>query len=319
MPLVRRRARDVTADDSETETPRTQRRRVSPSSDVEDDGDADADPTQGETSQLNQMAFKLVRLAFSNEHSRIPTRRTDISAKVLGSQGRQFKNVFNEAQQMLRSKFAVELTPLPSKEKITMRDRRAAAKSDKTNNQITAWVLTSTLSQKYRKHEIIGPSKAPTFEHEASYTGLYSFIIACIVLNGGSIPESKLQRYLQRMNAEKSTPVGKSDDVVKAMQKHLYITKTTEMTPGGDEMVEYTVGPRGKVEVGEQGVSGLVRTVYGEDAPDDLERKLERSLRLAQSRVRSQPQPQEEATQNGIGRGRGRPRRQEQDGEPEDD
>ncbi|KAK8171920.1 MAGE family-domain-containing protein [Phyllosticta citrichinensis] len=263
------------------------------------------------------MANKLVRLAFSNEHSRTPTRRTDISAKVLGSQGRQFKAVFSQAQELLRSKYAVELTPLPSKEKVTLRDRRAAAKAEKTNAPTNAWVLTTCLPEKYRKPEIIGPAKAPAFEQEASYTGLYSFVITCIILNGGSISESKLDRYLKRMNIDISTPVGPTDKVLSQMIKHSYIVRTTD-TSAGEENIEYTVGPRGKVEVGEQGVAGLVRTVYGEDAPDDLDRKLDRSLRLAHSRIRTQQQPQDEATaQNGTGRGRGRPRRHEQDGESE--
>ncbi|KAK7521189.1 MAGE family-domain-containing protein [Phyllosticta citriasiana] len=313
MPLVRRRARE--ADDSDDgNSPSTQRRRDSPRSDAED---GDAEPTQGEGNEIMQMATKLVRLAISNEHSRTPTRRTDISAKVLGSQGRQFKNVFNEAQRMLRSKFGMELTPLPSKEKVTLRDRRAAAKAEKANAPINAWVLTSCLPEKYRKPEIIGPARAPTFEQEASYTGLYSFVISCITLNGGSISESKLDRYLKRMNIEVSTPVGPTEKVLSQMIKHSYIVRTTDTT-AGEENIEYTVGPRGKVEVGDQGVAGMVRAVYGDNAPDDLDRKLERSLRVAQSRVGNQEQPQEEApTQNGTSRGRGRPRRHEQEGEAE--
>ncbi|KAK7531646.1 MAGE family-domain-containing protein [Phyllosticta citribraziliensis] len=312
MPLVRRRAR--AAEESDAESPTTQRRRVSPSSDAEDE---DVDATQGENNQTSQMANKLVRLAFSNEHSRTPTRRTDISAKVLGSQGRQFKAVFSQAQELLRSKYAVELTPLPSKEKVTLRDRRAAAKAEKTNAPTNAWVLTTCLPEKYRKPDIIGPAKAPTFEQEASYTGLYSFVITCIILNGGSISESKLDRYLKRMNIDISTPVGPTDKVLSQMIKHSYIVRTTD-TSGGEENIDYTVGPRGKVEVGEQGAAGLVRTVYGEDAPDDLDRKLDRSLRLAHSRIRTQQQSQDEATaQNGTGRGWGRPRRHGQDGESE--
>jgi hypothetical protein len=34
---------------------------------------------------------------------------------------------------------------------------------------------------------------------------------------------------------------------------------------GGEEVIEYIVGPRGKVEVGSGSVAGLVRAVYGKD------------------------------------------------------
>lgn len=56
---------------------------------------------------------------------------------------------------------------------------------------------------------------------------------------------------------------------------------------GGEEVIEYMVGPRGKVEVGESGVAGLVREVYGRttsteengtEASRDFEKRLDRSL-----------------------------------------
>lgn len=75
------------------------------------------------------------------------------------------------------------------------------------------------------------------------------------------------------------------------------------------------VGPRGKVEVGEQGVAGLVRTVYGEGATEELEKRIERSLGLGErSRAAAATAT---STANGTpaeGRGRGRPRRGDDDG-----
>jgi hypothetical protein len=71
------------------------------------------------------MVKKLVRLALSSEYSRLPIRRTDISAKVLGEQGsRQFKAVFEAAQKVLRTKFGMEMTELPGREKVTIHQRR---------------------------------------------------------------------------------------------------------------------------------------------------------------------------------------------------
>ena len=101
--------------------PATQRRReqASPEDDAFD-GDLGA---QADSSQ-DQMVKKLVRLALSSEYQRRPIRRADISEKVLGSQGRQFKAVFDQAQQELRAVFGMELRELPAKDKVTLQQRR---------------------------------------------------------------------------------------------------------------------------------------------------------------------------------------------------
>lgn len=71
------------------------------------------------------MVKKLVRLALSCEYSRLPIRRADVSAKVLGEQGsRQFKSVFEAAQKVLKTTFGMEMTELPGKEKVTIHQRR---------------------------------------------------------------------------------------------------------------------------------------------------------------------------------------------------
>lgn len=71
------------------------------------------------------MVKKLVRLAMASEYSRLPIRRTDISAKVLGEQGsRQFKLVFEQAQNELQHRFGMEMSELPAREKVTISQRR---------------------------------------------------------------------------------------------------------------------------------------------------------------------------------------------------
>jgi melanoma-associated antigen len=76
-------------------------------------------------SNIDVMVKKLVRLALASEYSRLPIRRADISAKVLGEQGsRQFKSVFDQAQNVLKVRFGMELTELPGREKITITQRR---------------------------------------------------------------------------------------------------------------------------------------------------------------------------------------------------
>ncbi|MBZ6374601.1 MAG: MAGE domain-containing protein [Kocuria palustris] len=76
------------------------------------------------------MVKKLVRLAIASEYSRLPIRRNDISAKVLGEQGsRQFKLVFDQAQREMRQRFGMEMTELPAREKVTITQRRGESDS----------------------------------------------------------------------------------------------------------------------------------------------------------------------------------------------
>lgn len=128
-------------------------------------------------------------------------------------------------------------------------------------------------------------------------------VIALILLSPTqAIPEAKLDRYLRRMNADvymMEGTGGKKEDVLKRMEREGYLERRREVV-GGEEGVDYVVGGRGKLEVGIEGVKGLVKSVYGfgstvrdeEDEEDeaeaerrtekeqDLERKLARSLGL---------------------------------------
>lgn len=111
-------------DDSphDSPAPATQRRRQSASPE-EDAYNGDAG-TQADSS-LDQMVKKLVRLALASEYQRRPIRRADISEKVLGSQGRQFKSVFERAQLDLRAVFGMEMVELPARDKVTLQQRRS--------------------------------------------------------------------------------------------------------------------------------------------------------------------------------------------------
>ena len=73
------------------------------------------------------MVKKLVRLALASEYQRRPIRRADISEKVLGSQGRQFKTVFDQANSELMDVFGMVMVELPKSEKVTARQKRGTA------------------------------------------------------------------------------------------------------------------------------------------------------------------------------------------------
>lgn len=106
--------------------PATQLRRVSAAAaEEEEDGDAyNGDSITQADNNADQMKKKLARLALACEYQRRPIRRADVSEKVLVSQGRQFRKVFEEAQIELQSVFGMEMVELPAREKVTLQERR---------------------------------------------------------------------------------------------------------------------------------------------------------------------------------------------------
>ena len=289
------------------DSPPPTRRRHSPSpsgtssNDEGVDGEADGDTQEG--GSHDQMVKKLVRLALASEYSRQPIRRTDITAKgalfhsefsannsqadaapvMAPNSGRQFKHVFSEAQNQLRSVFGMEMTELPQKDKVTISQKRTAARSGVTSSTTSkAYILTSTLPPRFRKPNILPPAQIPSPASEAAYVGLTTFILALVYLSpSSSISEPRLEKHLKRMNADNYVLHGeKTEKVLKRMEREQYIVKVRERDGGGEETVDYVVGPRGKVEVGERGIAGLVKRVYNKkDAEtDELERRLVRSL-----------------------------------------
>jgi hypothetical protein len=146
-------------------------------------------------------------------------------------------------------------------------------------------------------------------EQESIYVGLHTFVIAVIYLSGGTLAEAKLDRYLRRMNASENTPIDRTDKVLQRMVRDGYIVKVKDNSTGED-MIDYIVGPRGKVEVGQDGVSQLAKMVWDEDGQADLSERLDRTF-AHQSRQEEQPPPQPKP--------RGRKRRSEQQPEQNED
>lgn len=163
-------------------------------------------------------------------------------------------------------------------------------------------------------------------------------MISLIYLSSGLLPEGKLDRYLKRCNAGEYTPLDKTDKLLKRMEKEGYIVKVKERPAGEEEQVSFVVGPRGKVEVGERGVAGVVRRVYGKRdvEAEELEKRLERSLgvgfvgskkvvREQDEEVREDGGAQVEEERGAAGeepvarRGPGRPRRSRRGAEEEEE
>ena len=176
------------------------------------------------------------------------------------------------------------LKELPLKEKVTISQKRAAQKnaSQSASNSAKAYILTSALPLPYRRPAIIEPSRLPSSAVEAGYTGLYSFVVGLLYLSGTNhrTSEKVLEKYLQKCNGAEYVVGESTEKVLKKMEKEGYIVKIRDRDQGGDETIDYMVGPRGRVEIGEAGVAGLVRGVWGKRDVEleELENRMDRSL-----------------------------------------
>jgi melanoma-associated antigen len=270
-------SRDDSSEPESTPPPARRQRRHSTSSspsnaDGTPDSSRDSAPPPGQNIE-HVLTKKLVRLALATEYARTPLRRSDISAKIFkdattthGSRI-SFQKVFDAANNILQDTFGMRMEELPSKEKTTLKERRnlasqAAGKSSSSSSS-KQYILISTLPPELKTNPaIMQPTRAPDARAESEYTALYTMILSLIMLNNSSLPDSKLERYLKRMNAEVQTPLGNKDKLLQRMIKDGYLERRRD-TSSGEEVIEWVPGPRGKLEVGVSGVVGLVRSVYG--------------------------------------------------------
>jgi hypothetical protein len=149
-----------------------------------------------------------------------------------------------------------------------------------------SYILTSTLPEAYRSAAILGPSKTPSPDDEATYAGFYTLIITLISLSNGELSEQKLKRHLQRMNADQNVSMDKTEAILKKMERQGYVIKRVERPPlgqDGEHIITWHVGPRGKEEVGLGGVMGMTREIYGESWDEEMEKKLRASLNIRQA------------------------------------
>jgi melanoma-associated antigen len=199
-----------------------------------------------------------------------------------------FKSVFADAQKTLRQTFGMELSELPLKDKVTVAQKRAAhtqtnAQSNTAPVTSKTYILTSTLPPALRSPAILPPPRIPDVQTEAAFEGFVGFVVGVIYLSEGQrISEGKLLRYLRTCNADDLVlGAEKTENVLKRLERQGYLVKIKERDgAGGEENIEYVVGPRGKLEIGPQGVAGLVRSVYGkrDTELEELEDRLEASL-----------------------------------------
>ena len=183
--------------------------------------------------------------------------------------------------------------------------------------------MTSILPSDFHHPEILPPSAVPTEAEDGTYTGIYSVIVAVISLCGGSLNDSKLERYMKRMRLDDATPVEgyeKPALLIKRMEREGYIVRIKETGPGGEEDVSWILGPRAKVEIGDDGVRGLTKTVFNQpegDEGQDLEKRIARSLGIGERPDEIRRQAAAAAAVEG-GAEQKRRRRSRKDGNDED-
>ncbi|KAI8953432.1 MAGE protein [Xylaria longipes] len=291
-------------DDDDNTRHRRQTKRAPESDDEPDPSDNDdeqdidmAGPAGADGTSDDQLVKKLVRYALACEYARIPIRRDGIRDKVLGTQARAFRRVFDAAQEQLQKVFGMEMAELPVREKRTLKDKqtvkRGASQASASSRQ---YILISSLPQEYRTRPVIGPSRIPSTAEEAAYVAFYTIIISIITLSSGELSDMKLRRYLTRLNASQNLPMDKTDHTLQKLIRQGYLDKVVERVEGDEDAITWCVGPRGKVEVSPHSIAQVVSEVWG-DLPDDFDTKLEKSLgvqRTAQAPAANQAGAEQE-------------------------
>ncbi|KAK0628171.1 MAGE family-domain-containing protein [Bombardia bombarda] len=331
MPPIQRRRQQAVEEDEDEESQHYIQ------NDENDGSDADDRMAGVERDESSQLIKKLVRYALSCEYSRTPIRRDGIKEKVLGPNGREFKKVFAGAQKQLRATFGMEMVELPTKDRnlLTADQKRKAAKTQ-TQKEPTSnsYMLVSTLPEAYRSPAILSPSKVQSADGEASYVALYTLIITVIALSDGELSDPRFRRHLARLNAaenmpslnpnDENAPSEKTELVLQRMIRQGYLVKVVGTKNQGDEdSITWHIGPRGKMEVTNESIAGVIRTVYG-GSSDELEKKLQVSLKVkdrkpANAAAQVEEEEEEEQEQEQASPSRGRRRSNRAATEEEDD
>ncbi|KAF3937084.1 hypothetical protein ABW19_dt0207197 [Dactylella cylindrospora] len=282
--------------------PTGRRRRKKGDSDDEEEEDEEQEDEEDEAgpgSRGVDPVSKLVRLALAMEYQKKPIRRQDISEKVLGAKHKaDFKEVFAEAQDALRNVFGFSMVELPAQtEKITLaQQRRQAAAEAQRGGQATekkksaekatvkSWHVINILPEKYR----IPIVHAPVLPDDRTVLGIGMIIVAIVYLSSRSLSENTLRRHLRKFGIEDRIPVegnretGSMENIMGKLIREGYLVKLKdEVVLGQEQTFTYVIGPRGKLEMGREGVHNIVAKIYeGVDGEVDegLERRINRAI-----------------------------------------
>ncbi|CAG8489573.1 8404_t:CDS:2 [Racocetra fulgida] len=184
----------------------------------------------------------------SNEGSGQVLSQAERAAQKLSSEhSRAFTVVMNKVRERLRDIFGMDLVELPAKEKKAITSsgttRRGGANKDKSSSK--SYALQNILPQKLRDTD-------------------------------------QLRHYFRTLYLE-NNPKFESDKLLANFVKQGYLDKqksgfadNSSQAPER-EHVEYRWGPRAKIEMPEANLCDFIKSVYGDDAPPDIIKQIERA------------------------------------------
>jgi hypothetical protein len=249
--------------------------------------------------EIERMARRLVRLALSLEHARLPIRRDAIVKDVLqGASSRCFAAVFTSAQEKLKDTFGMQLEELPAKDKkkgmsmtqMRKQAHRQATQASRTgtqgplasqrNGKNTAqksWALQTLLSPELRS-----ATMGVFVKDEALYNTVSGVLLVLVSMSPEQTCSStKLEGYLRRVGWQVDTPAGKLEEVLKQMRKQGYLDscKDDSATEAGATL--HFLGPRGKAESvnNVKGLTALVQKLYNAEPGSAAAKKVEQSIK----------------------------------------
>ncbi|ORY82029.1 MAGE family-domain-containing protein [Protomyces lactucae-debilis] len=284
------------------------------------DDDSDEEATQASSNNLTatevkRMSQKLVRLALSLEHARLPIRRDLITKEILqGAPRRAFAAVFEAAQTSLQEVFGMRLEELPAKDRkkgMTMTQMRKlahtqataatqpgtqasqSARSAAVGTQQKQWVLRTTLSP-----EIRGATMGVFVKGEALYNAVSGVILVLVSMSAEQTCSSvKLNQYMHRLGWDIDTPAGKLDDVLKLMRKQGYLDSCKDDSSTEAGGVLHFLGPRGKMETSRnvKNLGNLVKKLYNAEPGSAAAKKVEASIKGTLSVALGEEEEEEDA------------------------
>ncbi|CAG8602572.1 3845_t:CDS:2 [Funneliformis caledonium] len=219
--------------------------------------------------ELERKVKDVVRLALFSELRKQPLKREDVTKKVLHEHSKTFQVVFEKAQELLVDIFGMSLAELPLKEK------KAGGSRKPTSS--TKYVLKNILSQDYRKVGIISWEK----NNEEESMGLLTVILSLIHVNGKLLSDEQLAHYFRRLCLIDNDKFD-LEKVLSTFVKQGYLNKqkvsrSDQSQNPEKESLEYSWGPRAKVEMPEENLIEFIRALFGQSAPPDLDKQIERS------------------------------------------
>ncbi|CAG8477269.1 29376_t:CDS:2 [Racocetra persica] len=230
--------------------------------------------------EIERKVKDIVRLALASELRKVPLKRDEITRKVLHEHSRAFTVVMNKVRERLRDIFGVDLVELPAKEKKAVTSsgttRRGGANKDKSSSK--SYALQNILPQKLRDTSLIQWDR----NGEQETMGLLTVILTLIHVNGRVLSDDQLRHYFRTLYLE-NNPKFESEKLLANFVKQGYLDKqksgfadSSSQAPER-EHVEYRWGPRAKIEMPEANLCDFIKSVYGDDAPPDIIKQIERA------------------------------------------